>query len=263
MPKITKRRRFTNQEKLNLVTETELANTTVTAVATAHGLNESTLRGWIKTKEKLEQSVFYTSHQHELKSVQRDWHPTLTQELKLYVAAMQRESPTITLTLDVISQQALQIRDRLLNPHVISDFERRHLTKFKASHAWAGKWMARNSVPIATEAEADRVHIDPDAPPLDILHMDHALMIQKLTQIQVTLLRHGILNGEPFICELKKLIRTAVKRRREDKKRENEEQNHTTYDEKHDEINADHDHIYQPHQHCQHHEKIVLSTITH
>jgi len=65
-----KRKRFSNVDKLAIAQKALQPGSTITSVARAKGLNESSVQGWVKNIQKLEESVIEINS-GKLKATQR------------------------------------------------------------------------------------------------------------------------------------------------------------------------------------------------
>jgi transposase-like protein len=150
-----KRKRFTFDDKLEIARKAR--GKSVASVARAEGLNESTLRGWVKAISELEDAV---ENDNEVRKARHaDKTPTLTNALIKFFYEQQQCTAGVettaaqhaNITIDCLSSKALELSKQLILEHEqhpmnssINSQEVRVLTNHRFSSSWAYKWLQRN-----------------------------------------------------------------------------------------------------------------------
>jgi transposase-like protein len=154
-----KRKRFTFDDKLEIARKALVRGTSIASVARAEGLNESTVRGWVKTIAELEAAVENDNDVRKARHLDKT--PSLTNALKLFCEQQKQYRPGTNdtkeevvhqpLTIDCISSKATALSKQLLleyeqNPDTstITPQEATVLRNHRFSSSWAHKWLQRN-----------------------------------------------------------------------------------------------------------------------
>jgi transposase-like protein len=149
-----KRKRFTFDDKLEIARKA--SGKSVASVARAEGLNESTLRGWVKAIAELEDVV--ENDNKVRKARHADKTPALTNALMKFFNEQQYTAGVETtavqhanITIDCLSSKALELSKQLLLEHEqnpmnssINSQEVRVLRNHRFSSSWAYKWLQQN-----------------------------------------------------------------------------------------------------------------------
>mmetsp|Transcript_28283 Transcript_28283/g.40504 ORF Transcript_28283/g.40504 Transcript_28283/m.40504 type:complete len:159 (-) Transcript_28283:50-526(-) len=155
-----KRKRYSNVDKLAIAQKALLPGSTVTSVARAEGLAESSVRGWVKNIQKLEASVVEISSR-KLKAMHYDKIPTLTKNLKAFYTFARLQSPPLPVNLESISIKAKDLSAHLLTEHqnkeqVLTTQEAEALKNMVFSKSWASNWLNKNNYELnRLQGEAD------------------------------------------------------------------------------------------------------------
>ena len=109
-----KRTRHTVNAKIAIARKAMLPINTISAVARAEGLPESTVRGWVNGIKQLEDLAINSDHASNSKHVRSEKTPTLTGALKMFCEAARKHKPPMSLTAQMISIKAAEISARHL-----------------------------------------------------------------------------------------------------------------------------------------------------
>lgn len=119
---------------------TEEAGVMVASVSRKEGINESTIRGWIRTRKSIEEAVESSKSKANKKTLSSNPMPSLTKMLMAYTDKVGK-SRHLSLTGCAIRIQAQKYAKEILESEsiIITAKEREKLKNFKASETWAKK----------------------------------------------------------------------------------------------------------------------------